>query len=62
MQPEMDKIYKTMKDSEPVRWETNEVSPMTAPIYCFGRGFQAVVQRGGTQAETGRLPKMKRQS
>lgn len=40
----------------------DEVSLITALIYCFGRVFQAVAQGGGTQAETGRLPELKRQS
>ena len=37
------------------------MSSVIAPDFCLDKGFQAVGQEGGTQAETSGLPELKRQ-
>ena len=36
------------------------MSSVIAPDFCLDKGFQAVGQEGGTQAETSGLPELKR--
>lgn len=43
-------------------WEVDEVSLIIPLIYFFDRVFQDVAQAEGTQAQTGRLPELNRQS